>query len=161
MWLAPGALTPSRWLLTLLGTAGTVGAANALNCYLERDVDRVMARTRNRPLPAGRMDPPVALAFAVALAGVALPILALGSNLLTTGLGLLALVIYVGVYTPLKPHTDAAMLVGAATTVVWLALTVLLDVTWMVGKVLVTATPPMVAWIVSAVPAVTPVNVAV
>jgi len=113
MWLAPGALTPSRWLLTLLGTAGTVGAANALNCYLERDVDRVMARTRNRPLPAGRMDPPVALAFAVALAGVALPILALGSNLLTTGLGLLALVIYVGVYTPLKPHTDAAMLVGA------------------------------------------------
>jgi heme o synthase len=113
MWLAPGALTPARWLLTLLGTAGTVGAANALNCYVERDVDRAMARTRNRPLPAGRMEPGVALVFALALACVSLPVLALGSNLLTTALGLLALLTYVGVYTPLKPHTDAAMLVGA------------------------------------------------
>lgn len=113
MWLAPGVLSPTRWLLTLLGTAGTVGAANALNCYLERDIDRVMARTRNRPLPAGRMEPSVALAFAVALAVLSLPVLALGSNLLTTGLGLLALVTYVGVYTPLKLYSDAAMLVGA------------------------------------------------
>ncbi len=112
LWLAPGALTPGRWLLTLLGTAGTVGAANALNCYVERDVDRAMARTRNRPLPAGRMEPVVALCFALALAAVSLPVLALGSNLLTTGLGLLALVTYVFVYTPLKGHTDAAMLVG-------------------------------------------------
>src|SRR5208283_3081734 len=40
VWLAPGGLTAGRWLLTLLGTAGTVGAANALNCYVERDVDR-------------------------------------------------------------------------------------------------------------------------
>src|SRR5271170_7660267 len=87
VWLAPGAVTPLRWLLTLLGTAGTVGAANALNCYVERDVDRAMARTRNRPLPAGRMEPQVALLFALALAGVSLPVLALGSNLLTTGLG--------------------------------------------------------------------------
>jgi heme o synthase len=113
VWLAPGALTPGRWLLTLLGTAGTVGAANALNCYVEREVDRAMARTRNRPLPAGRMEPQVALLFALALASVSLPMLALGSNLLTTGLGLLALLTYVFVYTPLKPHTDAAMLVGA------------------------------------------------
>ena len=94
-WLAPGALTPGRWLLTLLGTAGTVGAANALNCYLERDVERAMARTRNRPLPAGRMEPSVALLFALGLALVSLPALALGSNLLTTGLGLLALLTYV------------------------------------------------------------------
>jgi len=113
MWLAPGALTPARWLLTLLGTAGTVGAANALNCFLERDIDRAMARTRTRPLPAGRMEPSVALVFALALAAVSLPVLALGSNLLTTALGLLAMATYVGVYTPLKPHSDAAMLVGA------------------------------------------------
>ncbi len=98
VWLAPGGLTPGRWLLTLLGTAGTVGAANALNCYVERDVDRAMMRTRNRPLPAGRMEPVVALRFALALAAVSLPLLALGSNLLTTGLGLLALLTYVFVY---------------------------------------------------------------
>ena len=55
MWLAPGELSVARWVATLLGTAGTVGAANALNCWLERDRDRFMARTRARPLPSGRM----------------------------------------------------------------------------------------------------------
>lgn len=133
MWLAPEAWTPGRWLLTLLGTAGTVGAANALNCYVERDVDRAMARTRNRPLPAGRMEPQVALLFALGLAAVSLPVLALGSNLLTTGLGLLALLSYVFVYTPLKGHTDAAMLVGAVPGALpplmgWTAVTGQLDV---------------------------------
>ncbi|MGO9832512.1 MAG: heme o synthase [Myxococcaceae bacterium] len=133
VWLAPGGLTPGRWLLTLLGTAGTVGAANALNCYVERDVDRAMMRTRNRPLPAGRMEPPVALRFALALAAVSLPVLALGSNLLTTGLGLLALLTYVFVYTPLKGHTDAAMLVGTVPGALpplmgWTAVTGRLDV---------------------------------
>ncbi len=133
MWLAPGVLTPGRWLLTLLGTAGTVGAANALNCYLERDVDRAMARTRNRPLPAGRMEPSVALLFALALALLSLPMLALGSNLLTTGLGLLALLTYVFVYTPLKAHSDGAMLVGAVPGALpplmgWTAVTGRLDV---------------------------------
>jgi protoheme IX farnesyltransferase len=133
VWLAPGGLTPGRWLLTLLGTAGTVGAANALNCYVERDVDRAMVRTRGRPLPAGRMEPTVALRFALLLASVSLPLLALGSNLLTTGLGLLALLTYVFVYTPLKPHTDVAMLVGAVPGALpplmgWTAVTGRLDV---------------------------------
>ena len=110
-----------------------MGAANALNCYVERDVDRAMARTRNRPLPAGRMEPAVALRFALALAAVSLPVLALGSNLLTTGLGLLALLTYVFVYTPLKAHTDAAMLVGAVPGALpplmgWTAVTGRLDV---------------------------------
>src|SRR5690349_8634142 len=50
-------------LLTLLGTALVVGSANTLNCWLERDSDRLMARTKNRPLPAGRMEPQVALWF--------------------------------------------------------------------------------------------------
>jgi protoheme IX farnesyltransferase len=120
-------------LLTLLGTAGTVGAANALNCYVERDVDRAMARTRNRPLPAGRMEPAVALRFALALAGVSLPALALGSNFLTTALGLLALLTYVFVYTPMKAKSDWAMLVGAVPGALpplmgWTAVTGRLDV---------------------------------
>jgi protoheme IX farnesyltransferase len=133
VWLAPGTLTPGRWLLTLVGTAGTVGAANALNCYVERDVDRARARTRGRPLPAGRMEPTVALLFALILASVSLPLLALGSNLLTTGLGLLALLTYVFVYTPMKAHTDVAMLVGAVPGALpplmgWTAVTGRLDV---------------------------------
>jgi protoheme IX farnesyltransferase len=44
-------------LMTLLGTALVVGSANTLNCWVERDIDRLMARTRNRPLPAGRLSP--------------------------------------------------------------------------------------------------------
>ena len=59
MWLAPGELSVARWVATILGTAGTVGAANALNCFVERDRDGLMARTRSRPLPAGRMEPAV------------------------------------------------------------------------------------------------------
>jgi protoheme IX farnesyltransferase len=113
VWLAPGELPVARVLVTLLATAGTVGAANALNCYLERQSDRFMARTRNRPLPSGRMEPGVALWFGLSLAAVSLPALALGANLLTAALGLVALLSYVLVYTPLKSRTSAAMLVGA------------------------------------------------
>ncbi|MGZ6139044.1 MAG: heme o synthase [Myxococcaceae bacterium] len=112
MWLAPGELSVSRWVATLLGTAGTVGAANALNCWIERDRDRLMARTRGRPLPSGRMEPGVALGFGLALAVFSLPLLALGSNGLTGSLGFLALVSYVAAYTPLKPLSPGAMLVG-------------------------------------------------
>jgi heme o synthase len=113
MWLAPGELTVSRILVTLLATSGTVGAANALNCYWERHSDRFMARTRNRPLPSGRMEPGVALGFGLLLAAVSLPALVLGANPLTALLGLVALLSYVLLYTPLKARTSAAMLVGA------------------------------------------------
>jgi len=112
MWMAPGALLPSRGLLTLLATAGIVGAANTLNCYLEKDSDRFMARTRNRPLPAKRMEPSVALWFGGLLALICVPALALGANLLTGLLGLCAFLSYVFVYTPLKARSPVAMLVG-------------------------------------------------
>jgi protoheme IX farnesyltransferase len=113
MSLAPGVPDPARWLPLLLGTGLLVGSANALNMYLERELDCLMARTKNRPLPAGRMDPPIALGFGILLALLALPLLALAVNPLTGGLGLLALVSYVGVYTPLKQRTTAATLVGS------------------------------------------------
>lgn len=113
IWLAPGQLTLGRLLLTLAGVAGTVGAANALNCYLERESDRFMRRTRTRPLPAGRMEPSVALAFGVALALVSIPALAVGVNLLSALLALAALLSYVLLYTPMKARSEHAMLVGA------------------------------------------------
>lgn len=113
MWLSGERLSLGQWLVTMLATAGVVGAANTFNCYLERDSDRFMARTATRPLPAGRMEPRVALFFGFALALVSLPALALGANVLTAVLGLTALLSYVLVYTPLKPRTHWAMLVGA------------------------------------------------
>ena len=111
-WLAPGRVAGRTLLLSLVATALIVGAANALNMWWERDVDARMARTRNRPLPAGRMSPDVALAFGLGLAAVSAPLLFL-VNVATGLLGLVALVSYVAVYTPLKRHTHLALLVGA------------------------------------------------
>jgi protoheme IX farnesyltransferase len=113
MWLAPGHIPAGRAILALAGTALAVAAANSLNCWIERESDGRMARTRNRPLPAGRLAPGVALAFGLALAVLCLPLMALGGGLLTAGLGALALVSYVGLYTPLKRVTPKALVVGA------------------------------------------------
>jgi protoheme IX farnesyltransferase len=113
MWLAPGHLPRWRGIATLLGTALIVGAANALNMFIERDVDRLMERTRRRPLPQGRLSPAAALVFGTALAAAALPLLLLAGNALTGILGGLAFVAYVAIYTPMKKTSPAALFVGA------------------------------------------------
>jgi protoheme IX farnesyltransferase len=112
MLLAPGRIATPTLLLSLAGTALIVASANALNMWWERDVDARMDRTRRRPLPSGRMSPETALAFGLSLALVSGPML-FGVNLATGLLGIAALVSYVAVYTPLKRHTDLALLVGA------------------------------------------------
>lgn len=112
MSLAPGYAPVELWLPLLLGTAMLVGSANALNMYLEREVDCLMARTRNRPLPAGRMEPIWALGFGVALAAVSVPLLSFAVNPLTGFLGVVALTSYVLWYTPLKQRTAMATIVG-------------------------------------------------
>lgn len=111
--LLAGGIDPVRALLTLLGTALVVGSANTLNCWLERDIDKHMARTKNRPLPAGRLSPAVALWFGLVLGGISIPMLTLGVNRLTGLLAAIALVSYVAVYTPLKQKTPAALLIGS------------------------------------------------
>jgi len=97
----------------LLGTSLIVAGANALNMYIERDIDRHMARTKNRPLPAGRMPAKAALWFGVITSCVSVPILAIGVNTLTALLAGLANVSYVLAYTPLKQRSHHALLVGA------------------------------------------------
>jgi protoheme IX farnesyltransferase len=110
---APGTVGISRLSLMLLGLSLVVGSANAFNMYLERDTDAAMRRTRERPLPAGRLAPEIALVFAGALAVVGL----LGVTLLVNPVcGLLsaaALGTYVLLYTPLKRLTPWALHVGA------------------------------------------------
>jgi protoheme IX farnesyltransferase len=113
LWLAPGGISAARAVLAVLTTAAVVGAANALNCYLERDVDARMRRTRDRPLPAGRLDPLVALGLGLAVPAFAVPLLALSANRLTAVLALVALLTYVVVYTPMKQRSTLALLVGA------------------------------------------------
>ena len=111
--LAPSQPSVGAALLFLLATGVVVGSANALNCWMERDSDRHMARTRLRPLPAGRLSPTSALLFGLLLAAVSLPALALAANPLTALLGAIALVSYVCVYTPLKRRSPLAIYVGA------------------------------------------------
>jgi len=107
------ALSAATILSTLIGCALIVSGANALNMYIERDVDRRMDRTKNRPLPAGRMSPRVALWFGVITSAIAVPILAIGANALTALLAVIANLLYVLAYTPLKQHSPYALHVGA------------------------------------------------
>jgi protoheme IX farnesyltransferase len=112
-WLAPVKAGPFVASLTVLGTILIVAGANALNMYIERDIDGRMERTKDRPLPAGRLAPRVALWFGVALSVAAVPILAIGVNATTALLAVLANLSYVLAYTPLKPRSHWALLVGA------------------------------------------------
>ncbi|HEX4404262.1 MAG TPA: heme o synthase [Polyangia bacterium] len=113
LWLAPGAIEHWRVLMTLIGTVLLVAGANTFNQIMERDVDPLMERTRDRPLPRETVSPEAALVFATALSCASLPLLFLGGNLLTGLLGFLALGSYVGVYTPMKRRSGAALFVGA------------------------------------------------
>lgn len=109
--LAQASASTATTLWLLVGTALIVGAANTLNMYLERDVDCLMARTKDRPLPTGRLDARAALAFGAVQGALALPALAM-VNVVTAALGLLALLLYVGVYTPMKQRSHWSVWVG-------------------------------------------------
>jgi protoheme IX farnesyltransferase len=100
--------------LIMLSVAGllTSGAANALNQTLEKDYDIHMARTQDRPVAAGRMKPSEAIMFAGLSCLVGISILAL-FNPLTAFLGMLSLITYAFVYTPLKRYGTIAVAVGA------------------------------------------------
>jgi protoheme IX farnesyltransferase len=110
-WGAPPPLQVS--LATLVATALIVGAANTLNCWWERDSDRMMARTATRPLPAGRMAPRVALGFGLGLAVASLPLYLGFTDVTTTGLAVASLLAYVLIYTPLKRRTPLSLFIGA------------------------------------------------
>jgi len=112
--VAPKELTFTwiEWMLLLVGTLGIVGAANALNCYLERDVDALMERTRERPLVTGQLAPANALAFSITLAAIALVLLQ-QLNTKTMLLGFLGFLSYVAIYTPMKRKSMGALFTGA------------------------------------------------
>ncbi len=113
LWLAPETASALTAVWLLVGTGLAVGSANALNMYWERDVDGLMARTKKRPLPSGRLAPKIALAFGLLLGVAGTAVLWVGTGMLTAALGLFALVSYVVVYTPLKRITPHALLIGA------------------------------------------------
>jgi protoheme IX farnesyltransferase len=105
------------WLTvwTLVGGTLAAGSANAINCYLDRDIDLLMTRTRRRPLPAHQVEPERAVVFGLVLGAIAFAVLAWFVNLLAAFLGLLAIAFYVVVYTILlKRSTPQNIVIGGA-----------------------------------------------
>jgi protoheme IX farnesyltransferase len=107
------AATVVRGVLGIFGVALIVMGAGALNMFLERDVDALMTRTKNRPLAAQRMSPAWALGVGVVLSSASLPLLLVFGNALTLALGVLSLFLYVMVYTPMKRTSAWSLVVGA------------------------------------------------
>ncbi|GAC1475776.1 MAG: heme o synthase [Isosphaeraceae bacterium] len=110
---ARGASNPLTLLLTLLGTGLVAGGASTLNQWLERARDARMRRTSGRPLPIGRITPKEAVVFGVAISSIGLLTLSLAANLLAACVALTTLLLYVLVYTPLKPLTTLNTAIGA------------------------------------------------
>ncbi len=102
-----------RLVPTLVGTALTAAGASVLNQVIEREPDKLMPRTRNRPLPAGRVSPAEGTAYGVVLGLAGIALLALAVNGLTAALGAFTLLSYIAVYTPLKRVTTLNTVVGA------------------------------------------------
>jgi protoheme IX farnesyltransferase len=102
----------SKFILVCIGGFLITGASNALNQLFEKDTDKLMKRTENRPLPASRIEPVEAMGVAVILAALGM-ILLLQLNVLTAVLGFLSLALYAFVYTPLKKITPFSVFVGA------------------------------------------------
>ncbi len=100
-------------LSAVIGTALTAAGASVLNQYIEREHDKKMPRTRNRPLPAGRLQPIEALAYGVALGITGVTVLTFFVNPLTAILGAITLLTYLFVYTPMKRFTSLNTVVGA------------------------------------------------
>lgn len=100
MFLAAGRL-PDLWLVAVVLVGGSLaaGAASALNCYIDRDIDQLMGRTKRRALPAHTVTPRAALVFGLVLAAVSLVLMAVLTNALATVLTAAAIVYYDVVYT--------------------------------------------------------------
>jgi protoheme IX farnesyltransferase len=143
MILASGGL-PSLWLIlaTLVGGSIAAGSANAVNMYLDRDIDEIMRRTRGRPLPARLVTPDRALAFGFVLGAVSYLFLAIAVNVLAATLALAAIAFYVFVYTMwLKRTTTQNIVIGGAAGAV----------PALVGWAAVTGTVAAPAWILFAI----------
>ncbi len=118
-WSTVHGLDPARfaWLAfwTLIGGTIAAGAANAINCYLDRDIDEIMVRTRRRPMPAHQVAPVDGLMFGLMLTVISFGLLALTTNLVAAFLTLLAVGFYVVVYTLLlKRSTPQNIVLGGA-----------------------------------------------
>jgi len=142
----PGA---SIFLAVVAGGGMAAGGAGAINCAIDRDIDTVMRRTRERPVPAGRLSPATAVGFGIALNGLAFAVLASAANLWAALLAMGGTLWYVGVYSLwLKRRTPSNIVIGGLAgsfppLVGWAAATGRVDATALVlALVIFLWTPP-------------------
>ena len=113
--IAPGHLHPVLGFTAVLCIAVAAGACGAINMWYDRDIDAVMRRTRNRPIPAGRIEPGAALGYGVTLAIGSVIVMGLAVNLVTASVLALSIAFYVFVYTMwLKRRTPHNIVIGGA-----------------------------------------------
>ena len=142
---------PDPWLVlaTVLGGALSAGSANSFNCYIDRDIDKIMGRTKSRPLVTGELSAKEAYVFAWALGVLSVVWLGLLVNLLAALLSLVAILFYVFVYTLLlKRRTPQNIVWGGAAGAMpvligWAAVTGELNATaWVLFLIVFLWTPP-------------------
>jgi protoheme IX farnesyltransferase len=115
MALAPGNIHPFIGAVAIFCIALGSGASGAINMWYERELDAKMKRTKNRPLPAGRMLPSTAIEYAVMMAFSSVFIMAVAVNFVAAALLLAAILFYVFIYTMwLKPRTPQNIVIGGA-----------------------------------------------
>ncbi len=142
---------PSLWLVvaTLVGGAFSAGSANAFNCYIDADIDKIMGRTKNRPLVTGELTKREALVFAFVVGALSVAWLWVTTNFLAAMLSLSAILFYVLVYTLLlKRRTPQNIVWGGAAGAMpaligWAAVTNDLSVSaWLLFLIIFLWTPP-------------------
>jgi len=148
MWMA-GNTDPLKFCVTLLGGGMAAAAANVINMVYDADIDRMMERTRHRPLPSGRIRERHALMFAGILAVMSFGLLACFTNLLAAGLAMSGILVYVGVYTHwLKRSSPQNIVIGGAAGAIpplvgWAAATGELSwAAWVMFAIIFLWTPP-------------------
>ena len=115
MVVAPGHLNPVLALAAILSITVAAGAAGAINMWFDRDIDAVMHRTRNRPIPGGRIAPEAALSYGIFLAGASVMVMFLATNAAAAAVLALSIGFYVFVYTMwLKRRTPQNIVIGGA-----------------------------------------------
>lgn len=100
-------------VMLVVGGFLTTGGANGLNQVIEKDTDKLMTRTQDRPLPSGRMSMGQALTASIGMGVIGVSILGFYFNPMAAGLGLFSILSYAFIYTPLKQKTPFAVFVGA------------------------------------------------
>ena len=150
MWMASdGATDPGLFLVTVIGGMLAAASAQTMNCIYDRDIDYAMERTRNRPIPSGRVKPVHAGIFAAVLAGLSFTILVVFTNLLAALLAMAGIAFYMGIYTHLlKRHTPQNIVIGGAAGAIpalvgWAAVNNNLSIeAWILFAIVFVWTPP-------------------